>query len=141
MNPIDILLIEDNPGDVLLAREALTNGGGDHLVRTAPDGQSALALLRCASERGTLPDLVLLDVHLPGMSGHDVLTEIKSDPDLEALPVVMLSSSRAESDVRGSYERHASCYVAKPIVLDDYFDVVRSIEDFWCSTVQLPKKR
>jgi chemotaxis family two-component system response regulator Rcp1 len=136
--PIDILLVEDNPGDVLLTTEALAASTISHTVRVAVDGPAAMAQLRHDAEVGRLPDLVLLDVCLPGMSGHDVLTQIKDDAELTGLPVVMLSSSKSDGDVRASYEGHASCYVAKPGVLDDYLDVVQSIERFWSSTVCLP---
>jgi CheY-like chemotaxis protein len=138
--PLVILLVEDNPADVLLTREALADSAICLDLRVAVDGRGALEELRRNSDDDRLPDLVLLDVQLPGMSGHDVLRTIKADNDLGALPVVMLSSSRADDDVRRSYEAHASCYVAKPAGLDDYLDVVHSIEDFWLATVRLPTR-
>jgi CheY-like chemotaxis protein len=137
MRPIDILLVEDNPADVLLAEEALADSAIPHTLRVIRNGVEALADLR-ASDQDSLPDLIVLDVRLPGMSGHDVLAEIKADQALGQLPVVMLSSSRAEADVRCSYERHASCYVTKPSGLDDYMAAIRAIECFWLGTVQLP---
>ena len=138
--PLVILLVEDNPADVLLTREALADSAVCLDLRVAVDGADALEELRRNSEQDRLPDLVLLDVKLPGMSGHDLLHTIKQDADLGALPVVMLSSSKADADVRRSYEEHASCYVAKPGALDDYLDVVRSIENFWLATVRLPER-
>jgi len=138
--PLVILLVEDNPADVLLTREALEDSSICLDLRVAVDGAGALAELRRNSVDDELPDLVLLDVQLPGMSGHDVLRSIKGDDALGSLPVVMLSSSRADDDVRRSYEAHANCYVAKPAGLDDYLDVVHSIEDFWLATVRLPPR-
>lgn len=137
-NPLVILLVEDNPADVLLTREALADSAVCVDLRVAIDGTEALEELRRNSHQDRLPDLVLLDVKLPGLSGHDLLRTIKHDTDLGALPVVMLSSSKADEDVRRSYEEHASCYVAKPGGLDDYLDVVKAIEDFWLATVRLP---
>ena len=138
--PIVILLVEDNPADVLLAREALADSAVCVDLRVAANGLEALAELQRNHDQDRLPDLVLLDVRLPGMSGHDLLQTIKNDSALGALPVVMLSSSKADEDVRKSYEYHASCYVAKPGELDDYLGVVRSIEDFWVATVRLPAR-
>lgn len=138
--PLVILLVEDNPADVLLTREALADSAVCIDLRVAVDGVDALAELHRNREQDRLPDLVLLDVQLPGMSGHELLRTIKRDAGLGALPVVMLSSSRADEDVRRSYEEHANCYVAKPGALDDYLDVVHSIEDFWFATVRLPSR-
>lgn len=138
--PLVILLVEDNPADVLLTREALADSELCLDLRVAVDGDGALSELRRNRDENRLPDLVLLDVQLPGMSGHDVLRTIKGDDDLGVLPVVMLSSSRADDDVRRSYEQHANCYVAKPGGLDEYLDVVHSIEEFWLATVRLPPK-
>lgn len=139
-DPLVILLVEDNPADVLLTREALADSAICIDLRVAVDGDHALDELRRNNEQDRLPDLVLLDVKLPGMSGHELLRTIKRDADLGALPVVMLSSSQADEDVRRSYEEHASCYVAKPGELDDYLGVVHSIEDFWLATVRLPAR-
>lgn len=136
--PIHILLVEDNPGDVLLAQEALADSDTDYTVSVVIDGREALDHLRETAPTENFPDLVLLDVQLPGMSGHEVLGEIKSDTDLGTLPVVMLSTSVADGDVRESYRRHANCYIAKPTGLDDYVDTIHAIEDFWFSTVRLP---
>jgi len=138
--PLVILLVEDNPADVLLTREALAESELRPDLRVAGDGDGALAELRRNQDEDRLPDLVLLDVQLPGMSGHDVLRTIKGDEHLSVLPVVMLSSSRADEDVRRSYESHANCYVAKPGGLDEYLDVVHAIEEFWFSTVRLPPR-
>ena len=140
MTAIDILLVEDNPGDVLLTREALDQSDSAHQLRVVVDGEDALAQLWRDLSSGSLPDLIVLDVQLPGMSGHAVLAAIKSADSLRALPVVMLSGSTSETDVRDSYAGHASCYVAKPRTLDDYTGAVRSIEEFWSTTVRLPRR-
>jgi CheY-like chemotaxis protein len=138
--PIHILLVEDNPGDVLLAREALAESATDYTVSVVIDGEEALHRLRRSAPTANFPDLVLLDVQLPGMSGHDVLRAIKGDFELGPLPVVMLSTSVADGDVRESYRRHANCYIAKPTGLDDYVDTIHAIEEFWFSTVRLPTR-
>lgn len=135
-----ILLVEDNPGDVLLVREALSDSDLLHTLRVVVDGEDALEQLRADGVADTLPDLVLLDVRLPGISGHDVLGVIKADICLGVLPVVMLSSSARDADVRTAYERHASCYVAKPARLDDYVEAVGRIEQFWAATARLPDR-
>ena len=135
---LHILLVEDNPGDVLLTEEAFHAAGVGHDVRVAGDGPAALADLRRGLSADDLPDIVLLDVNLPGMSGHEVLAEIKDDPELGRLPVLMLSSSKADADVRRAYELHSSCYVAKPVDFDGYLGAVGAIEEFWTATAQLP---
>lgn len=138
MKNLQILLVEDNPGDVLLTEEALSAAGAKHELRVAADGPSALAALRDDALADDLPDLVLLDLNLPGMSGHEVLEAIKCDAALGRLPVMMLSSSTSDADVRRCYELHSSCYVAKPVDLDGYLGAVGAIEDFWSAVVQLP---
>ena len=140
MTPIDILLVEDNPGDVLLTRDALDQSSSEHHLRVAIDGEEAVAQLWRDFGNGTLPDLIVLDVQLPGMSGHDVLAVIKAAASLRGLPVVMLSGSNSEADVRQSYDGHASCYVTKPRTLDDYTGAIQSIEAFWSNTVRLPRR-
>ena len=135
---LQILLVEDNPGDVLLTEEALNASGAGHHLRVAADGPAALADLRREASADDLPDLVLLDLNLPGMSGHEILEVIKADPTFGRLPVLVLSSSKADADIRRSYELHSSCYVAKPVDFDGYLSAVGAIEDFWSATAQLP---
>jgi chemotaxis family two-component system response regulator Rcp1 len=137
-----VLLVEDNPADVRLTREILAEGRIPNRIHVAPDGDEALAYLRGSPphEDRTLPDLILLDLNLPRRQGHEVLEAIKSDPALKSIPVVILTSSRRRSDVLESYRLHANCYVAKPRTLEDFSDVVRSIEDFWLRVTSLPTR-
>lgn len=139
-HPIDILLVEDNPGDVLLTEEALSASDAGHTLRVFGTGQAALDELEQNILTGELPDLVLLDLNLPGMSGHDVLATIKGNPQLDELPVVMMTTSTADADVRRSYKLHASSYVAKPIELDGYLAAVSAIESFWSDVARLPRR-
>ena len=140
MRPIEILLVEDNPGDVRLTREGLEAAKLVNNLSVVNDGLSALQLLRREGEYADAarPDLVLLDLNLPGFSGLDVLKELKEDPALRSLPVVVLSSSEAERDIARSYDLHANCYVTKPIDFEQFVDVVAAIEQFWFSIVKLP---
>ncbi|MFC1706223.1 response regulator [Planctomycetota bacterium] len=137
---IDILLVEDNPGDARLAREALRDGKVRNTIHHVEDGVEAIAFLRKEGpyEDMPRPDLVLLDLNLPKRDGREVLADIKSDPDLKRIPVVVLTVSKAEEDVLRSYDLHANCYVTKPIDLDQFLTVIRSIEDFWLTIVRLP---
>ncbi|HET6763937.1 MAG TPA: response regulator [Longimicrobiaceae bacterium] len=138
--PVEILLVEDNPGDVRLTREALAEGKVRNNLHVAVDGVKALEFLRREGEHAgsVRPDLVLLDLNLPRMDGRQVLAEIKADPRLRHIPVVILTSSEAESDIARAYDLHANCYITKPVDLDQFIHVVRSIEDFWFSIVKLP---
>jgi chemotaxis family two-component system response regulator Rcp1 len=140
--PVDILLVEDNPGDVRLIREALHEGKLLNQLSTVPDGQQALAFLRKQGShaQASRPDLILLDLNLPRKDGREVLAEIKADPDLRSIPVVILTSSHAEEDILKSYNAHANCYVTKPLDLEKFVTVVKSIENFWLSIVKLPSK-
>lgn len=137
---IDILLVEDNPGDVRLIQEALKDARIHVHISVAPDGLEALAMLRREGEHSgrTLPDLVLLDLNLPKMSGHEVLARIKQDEALRKIPVVIVTSSQADRDIAASYDLHANCFVTKPVDLDQFFDVVQAIRDFWFVIVKLP---
>jgi CheY-like chemotaxis protein len=139
---ISILLVEDNPGDADLAREALENGKMNNDLHVVDDGEKAMAFLRREGSYADVPrpDLILLDLNLPKKDGRQVLAEIKSDNDLKRIPVVILTTSRAEEDVLKSYNLHANCYITKPIDLNQFLHVVRSIEDFWMSIVVLPPK-
>jgi len=138
--PVDILLVEDNPGDVRLIQETLQDGKLLNRVVTVTDGQKALAYLRkqgsCA--QATRPDLILLDLNIPRKDGHEVLAEIKADPRLRSIPVVIVTSSQAEEDILRSYNTHANCYVTKPADLEKFVTVVRAIGEFWVTIVKLP---
>jgi CheY-like chemotaxis protein len=138
--PVEILLVEDNPGDVRLTIEALRESNVRNTLSVARDGVEALAFLRRTGKfsNAVRPDLVLLDLNLPRMDGREVLREIKSDPELRTIPVVVLTTSRAEDDIQRSYELQANCYIAKPVDLDQFIAVVKSIEDFWLTIVTLP---
>ncbi|SNB46566.1 response regulator [Geobacter sp. DSM 9736] len=140
---IDILLVEDNPGDVELVREALNEGKLRNELHVAYDGLQALRYLRGEGEYSDrhLPDLILLDLNLPRMHGKEVLQEIKTDPALKKIPVVVLTTSREEEDVLRSYDQYANCYITKPVDLEQFLHVVQSIEDFWFTIVKLPGKR
>jgi two-component system, chemotaxis family, response regulator Rcp1 len=139
--PIEILLVEDNPGDVRLTIEALRESKVHNNLHVAKDGVDALAFLR--REQGYAnairPDLILLDLNLPRKDGREVLAEIKADPLLKTIPVVVLTTSRAEQDVLRTYELQANCYISKPVDLDQFISVVRTIEDFWLTIVTLPR--
>ena len=139
-NPIEILLVEDNPADIRLTVEAFKDGKvRNHLV-AASDGMEALAILRRESpyHEAVRPDLILLDINLPKKNGREVLAEIKMDPQLRCIPVVILTTSKAEEDVLRIYDLHANCYITKPVDLDQFLKVVKSIEDFWLTIVKLP---
>lgn len=136
MNPVEILLIEDSPSDVRLTVEALAEAKLRNTIHVAPDGESALAFLRRPGERR--PQLILLDLNLPGMDGREVLQEIKSDPELSVIPVVVLTTSKSDEDVLRAYRLHTNCYIRKPVDLDQFVRVVQSIHDFWLAVVQLP---
>ncbi len=134
--PITVLLVEDDPGDVLLIREAFEDHKLNNTLLVANDGVEALELLRDPdSER---PDLVLLDLNLPRKDGREVLREIKADDTLRSIPVVVLTTSDAEEDILRSYDLHANAYVTKPVDFDRFIDVVRQIDDFFVSVVKLP---
>jgi CheY-like chemotaxis protein len=137
--PVEILLVEDNPGDVRLTQEAFREGRIENKLTVAGDGEGALELLRGRLAVGEArPGLILLDLNLPRMDGRDVLAELKGDPQLKVIPVVVLTSSSAERDVVESYERNANAYVTKPIDIDEFLAVIRALEGFWLSVVRLP---
>jgi CheY-like chemotaxis protein len=140
--PIEILLVEDNPGDVRLTMEALREAKVHNRVNVAPDGVEAMAYLRREDRYADAPrpDLILLDLNLPKKDGREVLAEIKADDRLKHIPVVILTTSRAEQDILKSYDLHANCYVTKPVDLDQFINVVRSIEDFWLTVVAFPRE-
>ena len=140
VEPIDILLVEDNPGDVRLAREALKDSKLLNRLHHAADGEEALNFLRRKGKFSDAPrpNLILLDLNLPKKDGRQVLAEIKEDDGLKRIPVVILTVSSAEEDILKTYNLHANCYITKPIDLNQFLKVVKSIEDFWLTIVKLP---
>jgi two-component system, chemotaxis family, response regulator Rcp1 len=141
--PIEILLVEDNPGDIRLTQESLRESKVRNHLHVAPDGVAALAFLRREGPYTSAPrpDLVLLDLNLPKKDGREVLAEMKADPALKTIPVVVLTTSSAEQDVLRSYELQAASYITKPVDLEQFIAVVKSIEDFWLTIVTLPHRR
>jgi len=140
-DPIEILLVEDNPGDVELTREALHDSKVHMNLSVVNDGVEALAFLRREEQYAGAPrpDLILLDLNLPKKDGRAVLAEIKQDRTLRHIPVVILTSSQAEQDILRAYDLHANCYVTKPVDFDQFITIVRSIEQFWFTVVKLPR--
>jgi CheY-like chemotaxis protein len=141
--PVRILLVEDSPSDVAMTRAALSEGRVANDLSVVTDGEQAIAFLRKVGEytQADRPDLILLDLNLPRKDGREVLAELKEDPDLKVIPVIVLTTSTAEGDVDRCYETHANSYVVKPIGIDAFLDAVRSIEDFWLALVRLPDGR
>jgi chemotaxis family two-component system response regulator Rcp1 len=137
-----ILLVEDNPADVRLTREALVSERVQHELHIARDGVEAIAYLRRQGpfQKAPRPDLILLDLNLPRKDGREVLAEIKADPDLKRIPVLILTSSQAEEDILRTYNLHANGYVVKPGDLEQFLRVIRKIKEFWMSIVVLPPK-
>ena len=142
LEPIDILLIEDNPGDVRLTQEALRDGKVINKLTVVSDGVQALDFLRQKGRYAgaTRPDVIFLDLNLPRKDGREVLAEIKDDPDLKRIPVVVITSSKSEEDVLRSYNLHANCYVTKPMDFEKFVSVVKSVKDFWMGIVKLPPR-
>ncbi len=141
--PIEVLLVEDSLGDVRLLQEAFREANSDIQLHVACDGLEALAFLARSGEhaRAPRPDLILLDLNLPKMDGREVLAHIKQDASLRAIPTVILTTSDAETDIARSYELHANCYLRKPVELDKFETLVKSINEFWLSTVMLPARQ
>jgi len=140
--PIEILLVEDNAADVRLTQEALKEGKVSNNLTVARDGEEALEILRRqgAHAGAARPDLILLDLNLPRKDGREVLATLKADPSLKHIPVVVLTTSSAEVDVLKSYQLHANCYITKPVDLEQFVSVVRSIDEFWLTVVKLPNE-
>jgi CheY-like chemotaxis protein len=138
--PIEVLLVEDDPGDVLLIREAFEFNKVHNNLNVVSDGEQAIEYLRRRGEWGNAlrPDLVLLDLNLPRKDGREVLAEVKGDPELRAIPIVVLTTSEAEEDVLKSYQLHANAYVTKPVDFERFVSIVRQIDDFFVSVVRLP---
>ncbi len=140
LEPAEILLVEDNPVDVMVTRQALQDGKVFNRLHVADDGEEAMEFLH---RRGKFadaprPDLVLLDLNLPKKSGMEILTEMKQDPELTLIPVVILTTSEAEADILNSYQLHANCFITKPVDMEQFIHVVRMIEGFWLTVVKLP---
>jgi CheY-like chemotaxis protein len=140
LNRVEILLVEDSPADVLILREALTEAHLANTIHVTEDGEAAMQYLRQDGKFASMPrpDLILLDLNLPRKNGREVLAEIKSDENLKTIPVVVLTTSRAEEDILRSYNLHANCYVIKPVDFVKFVEAVRSIQKFWFSVVTLP---
>lgn len=138
--PVNILLVEDNPADVRLTKEALKESKVHNNLAVATDGIEALAYLRRQGKYADsfMPDLILLDLNLPKKDGREVLAEIKADDSLKSIPVVVLTSSQAERDIVKAYNLHANCYITKPVDLEQFIQVVKSVQDFWFVIVKLP---
>jgi chemotaxis family two-component system response regulator Rcp1 len=137
---VETLLVEDNEADIRLTREVFADGRVLNKLNVVRDGEEAMAFLkrRAPFEDAPRPDLVLLDLNLPRKDGREVLAEMKNDEELRRIPVVILTTSRADADVARTYELHANCYIVKPVDLGQFINVVRSIEDFWLKLVRLP---
>jgi CheY-like chemotaxis protein len=138
--PIEILLVEDNPGDARLTVEALKESKLLNRLHHVADGQEAIAFLKQQGDHQgkPRPDIILLDLNLPKKSGHEVLAEVKADPNLKSIPVVVLTSSEAERDIVMTYKLHANCYITKPVDLDKFISIIQKIEQFWMTIVKLP---
>ena len=139
--PVEILLVEDNPGDVRLTQEVLRDGKVRNNMSVVMDGVDAISFLQQTGEYAGAPrpDIILLDLNLPKKDGREVLAEIKADSNLKHIPVVVLTTSSAEQDIFRSYDLHANCYVTKPVDLDQFIKVMKMIEDFWLTIVKLPR--
>jgi len=140
--PIDILLVEDNPGDIRLTLEAFKEGKCTNRIHVVKDGEEAMQFLRKQGPHAEAPrpDLILLDLNLPKRDGRSILQEIKTDPDLKRIPVVILTTSKAEEDILRTYNLHANCYITKPVDIEEFITITRSIENFWLSIVKLPDR-
>jgi two-component system, chemotaxis family, response regulator Rcp1 len=138
---INILLVEDNPGDIRLTKEVLKEGKIRNNLSVVTDGEEALFFLRKSGQYkdAFTPDIILLDLNLPKKDGREVLSEIKKDEFLKLIPVIVLTTSDAEQDIKNMYEHHANCYITKPVDFSQFINVIRSIENFWLTIVKLPK--
>lgn len=141
-SPIVVLLVEDSPGDVRLTKEALRDANPSVQLHVVGDGVEAMAFLRREGDyrRAPRPDLILLDLNMPRMDGREVLSHLKADEDLKAVPVIILTTSEAEVDILHSYQLQANCYLCKPVLLDAFEDLLKSINDFWLTQAKLPNR-
>jgi len=142
MKPIHILLVEDNEGDIVLTTEALEEGKIANTISVVRDGWEAIQYLDKNEGYGDAerPDLVLLDINMPKVNGHEVLEHIKTDDELKDIPVVMLTTSSDEVDIKKSYENYVNCYITKPVDIDSFIEAISTVENFWISIVQLPSQ-
>lgn len=143
MKGIHILLVEDNEGDIVLTKEALSDAKTKNQISVARDGEEAINFLNFTlkDDAEVLPDLILLDINLPKIDGREVLHYIKTSADFKKIPVVMLTTSSSSNDIDFSYSNYANCFISKPVNFNNFFEVVRMIEDFWISIVKLPSKQ
>jgi len=139
MKSLNILLVEDNEGDILLTTEAFEESKIINIVEVIKDGSGAINFFENLHDKESIPDLVLLDINLPKMSGHQVLMYIKNNVKYKHIPVIMLTTSSSEQDILKSYKSHVNCYITKPIEVDDFIKAVTKIEDFWINIVTIPK--
>lgn len=139
---IDILLVEDNPGDARLVQKAFELGRLANKIYHVSDGESALKFLRKEEPYSDAPrpDIILLDLNMPGLDGREVLAQVKSDPDLLTIPIIIMTTSSAEQDILESYKLHVNCYITKPVQVQDFINVVKTIDEFWIGVVCLPKR-
>jgi CheY-like chemotaxis protein len=140
--PLEILMVEDSSGDVIFTREAMKEAKVANRLSVVTDGIDAMAFLRQEGRFANVPrpDLILLDLNLPKKDGREVLAEVKADPDLRSIPVVVLTTSHAKRDVECVYNLHANCFITKPVELDEFMSVIRQINDFWTNNVTLPRR-
>jgi two-component system, chemotaxis family, response regulator Rcp1 len=141
VKPKNVLLVEDNPADIRLTQEALKEGPVPVDLSVATDGVEAVEFLHRTGkyQNAPRPELILLDLNLPGKNGREVLSEIKNDPDLKRIPVLVMTTSKARQDIARAYSLNANCYITKPIDFEDFIDVMRSIEDLWLRKASLPE--
>lgn len=139
--PIEILLVEDNEDDVILTAQAFKKGKVGNHLNVAPDGVEALAFLRREGKYASAPrpDIILLDLNLPRMNGHELLKIIKTDPLFARIPVIILTTSKSEEDMLKTYEHHSNCFISKPVTMEDFEKVIRTVEEFWFVIVRLPQ--
>jgi two-component system, chemotaxis family, response regulator Rcp1 len=139
--PVEVLLVEDNPSDVRLTREAMNDGPLLNNLHVVGDGQAALDFLmrKPPYEKAPRPDLVLLDLNLPKKSGREVLAVIKADPDLKSIPIIVLTTSKAEEDIAHTYQLHANCFITKPVDFEKFISIIHEVENFWLQLVRLPR--
>lgn len=140
--PIEILLVEDSPSDATLTIEALEAGKVANKLNLVEDGVEAMAYLKCEGKyaKATRPDLIMLDLNLPRKDGREVLAELKNDPVLKTIPIIVLTTSRSDKDILQSYQLNANCFITKPVDFQQFIDVVKTIEKFWLTVVTLPPK-
>ena len=140
MNSINILLVEDNEGDILLTTEAFEESRIANAMKVMRNGEDAINFFKGLSHKSQYPDLILLDVNLPKLNGHEVLVFLKNDDKFKSIPVIMLTTSSSEKDIALSYQNHVNCYITKPIEVTDFMSAISKIEDFWINIVTIPGK-